>query len=468
MPHGCDHGCMVSPQHRRPPGPRGAAAAATFAALLSRPLATMVRLNGRYGEAASMPMGARRYFYLLTRPEHAEHVLAAHQDRYVKAITYRLLEPLLGAGLVTSEGEVWRRHRRLIQPVFARRHVTSFAPLMVAEARRVVDRWDSLPDGAVLNAAAEMNGLTLSVVGRALFGADLTEEARRVAHSMAVLQRASVNPALFPLMWTPNLASSVVSHAPRYGRAVKTVDGVVRRIIAGRRAAPPSEEPRDLLDLLLAARDEDGTALNDAEVRDEVATFVLAGHETTSNALTWSLALLSAVPATRARLEDEVDAVLGDRRPGELDAADLDKLPWTQAVVSEAMRLYPPAWTIEREAVSDDEVCGISVPAGTTVAVPPYLVHRHPETWPNPEGFDPERFLPDRAAGRHRYAHIPFGGGRRGCVGAGFATLEATLVLAALTQRHRLDLAPGRWPRIEPHVTLRPKGGLPMMVYRRR
>jgi cytochrome P450 len=219
-------------------------------------------------------------------------------------------------------------------------------------------------------------------------------------------------------------------------------------------------DARDLLTLLTAARDADGRGLGEREIRDEVSTFLVAGSETTAMALTWSLALLSAYPQARQRLEDEVDAVLGD------GPADPDKLPWTSAVVSEAMRQYPPAWTLERTAVADDEVGGTPVPAGSMVAVPPYLIHRNPAVWPNPAGFDPDRFL-SPAPERHRYAWIPFGGGKRGCIGAGFARQEAVLVLARLCRHYRLDLVGTGLPRPRGFVTLRPAGPVRMRLTRR-
>jgi cytochrome P450 len=234
--------------------------------------------------------------------------------------------------------------------------------------------------------------------------------------------------------------------------------------------------PGDLLDVLLAARAPDGSPLTDAEIADEVATFMLAGHETTANTLSWSLALLSAYPSARQQVEAEVDSVLPDRDP---DADDADKLPWTRAVVAEAMRLYPPAWTIERNALSDDEVCGVRIPAGSLVATPPYLVHRHPEFWADPAGFDPRRFLPGGMAPgsgdghqighpRHRYAYIPFGGGRRACIGSSFAELETVLVLAAVARRYRLELTVRGMPVPSANVTLRPGRRLPMRLLRRR
>jgi cytochrome P450 len=349
----------------RPPGPRGAEAARTLARFASgRPLEACAGLFARYGDTVYLPVPPWQGLYIFSRPEQAEHVLAANQDNYVKPFTYRPLRMMLGNGLLTAEGTTWRRHRRIIQPVFSTRNIAAFAPHLDAGAQRALRRWNGSP---AVEVASEMSALTLDVVGRVLFGADLA---------------------------------------------------------------------------------------------DEIATCLVAGHETTAMALTWSLALLSAYPQARQRLEDEVDAVLCD------GPADPDKLPWTTAVITEAMRLYPPAWTLERTALADDEVCGTPVPAGSMVAVLPYLVHRNPAVWPNPPGFDPGRFLSGTPE-RHRYAWIPFGGGKRGCIGAGFARLEAVLVLARLCRLYRLDLADTALPRPRGFVTLRPAGPVTMALTRR-
>ena len=472
------------------PGPNAAGAAAFIASVLRNPLDGYLRLAGRYGDTIRVPYRPGNSLYLLCRPEHAEHVLAANQDNYVKAFTYRPLRALIGDGLLTSEGERWRRHRRVVQPVFSRRHVTAFGPAMTAAARQLTARWDSLPDGTMINVARQMSALALDIVGRALFGSDLSGEAQMMARAMDAGQRVAVAASFLPLKWGPASTRALKAVARRVGHTSEGVEGPVGRIVSQRRAAarpgPPADPvtgpgataPGDLLDVLLAARAADGSPLTDTEIADEVATFMLAGHETTANTLSWSLALLSAYPSARQQLEAEVDSVLGDRDP---DAGDADKLPWTRAVVAEAMRLYPPAWTIERNALADDEVCGVRIPAGGLVATPPYLVHRHPEFWPDPAGFDPGRFLPDGAAPgppgpgdghqtghpRHRYAYIPFGGGRRACIGASFAELETVLVLAAVTRRYRLELTVRGIPVPSANVTLRPGRRLPMRLLRR-
>lgn len=253
-------------------------------------------------------------------------------------------------------------------------------------------------------------------------------------------------------MSSPQRLRSVLRFVPGVAASTGTLDELVDRMLDAR-LGDPHPEPRDLLDRLITGEH----GLTRDEIRDELLTLVLAGHETTANTLTWTLVLLSRYPAARERLVDEVDAVLGGR---DAEAADVDALPWTRAVVDEAMRLYPPAWTIERDAVVDDDVAGVPVRAGDTVAVSPWLLHRNPDVWPNPEGFDPSRFLP--GADRPRHAFVPFGGGRRICVGAGLAQLEAVLALATFAATHRLDLVPGSQVRTQAGVTLHPRGAVPM------
>ncbi|HTP16733.1 MAG TPA: cytochrome P450 [Streptosporangiaceae bacterium] len=408
-----------------------------------------------------LPVRPCEGLYLFSRPDQAEHVLAASQDNYVKPFTYRPLRLMLGDGLVTAEDPQWRRHRRTIQPVFSRANVASFAAEMDAGAQRAAARWDG---SRAVELASEMRALTLDVVGRVLFGADLIAEAQPLRQALAGGQWLGLLAGLLPLPRGP-ASTRVVRRAARLLGA-GGVQQQVKQLIARRLQQPgarmPASEvtagdqmkcqgPRDLLGLLMAARDADGSALSKQEIRDEIATFLVAGHETTAMALTWSSAPLSAYPQARQRLEDEVDAALGD------GPADPDKLPWTTAVISEAMRLYPPARTLEQTAVADDHVCGTRVPAGSMVAAQPYLIHRNPAVWPNPAGFDPARFLPG-APERDRYAWLPFGGGKRGCIGAGFARQEAVLVLARLCRHYRLGLAGPGLPRPRGFVTLRPDG----------
>lgn len=450
--------------HREPPGPRGPAALALWGRMARNPLRSYERLAARYGDTIMVPYGVNGHFYVLSRPEHFAHILVTRQDNYTKPFTYRPLRAFLGTGLLTAEGELWRRHRRLVQPVFARRHLEPFAAEMTAAARRVTDRLDRKEAGGderPIDLGALVQGLTLDIVGRTLFGTDLGDDAPRVGAAITALQKAALVATFLPTIGSVEATRRAMTLMPGGRKAVGTLERLVRGTVARRRSQPVPDEPHDMLDLLLAARDADGRALSEDEIGDEVATFMLAGHETTANALTWSFVLLSRYPQARERLADEVDAA-----PDTLDAAAADKLPWTRAVIDEALRLYPPAWTIEREAIADDDVAGVRVPAGSTIAVPPYLLHRNAEIWPNPEGFDPGRFMPG-APERDRYAFVPFGGGRRICVGAGFATLEATLLLAELSRRYRLDLMPGAHPEPTAYVTLRPAAPIPVRATRR-
>ncbi len=370
-----------------------------------------------------------------------------------------------------------------------------FGPFMVDATQRMLKNWDELPSGTELRAAHRMSALTLDIVGGALFGADLTGDADEMARAMDAGQRVAVLASLLPLAWGPRSTKAVKLLARRMGHTKEGVEGTVAWMVRSRRSAIGASGPAggvsgggrpeagDLLDVLLEA------GLPDDEIAAEVATFMLAGHETTANALSWSLALLAAFPSARAQLEEEVDSVLGGRVPEPADAA---RLPWTTAVVNEAIRLYPPAWTVERTAVADDVVAGTPVPAGSMVTIAIYLIHHHPRYWPDPAGFDPARFLPSAAtvpsaatlpstatassaatvsaatvADRPRYAFIPFGGGRRACVGQSFAELEAVLVLASIAQRYRLELTPRGLPKPVANVTLRPGQGLPMRLIRR-
>jgi cytochrome P450 len=441
-------------------GPTGRAAVTSWRRLLRDPLDGFVALAQEYGGAVRLPYTRNRAVFLLSRPEHAEHVFVSAEANFRKAFTYRPLRAVLGDGLLTSDGETWRAHRRIVQPVFARRHLDSFVPGITDVTARRISGWQ---DGEVVDAAAEMRRLALDVVGRVLFGADLADEAEPLGVALTRLQAGNLIGAGVALLpgRAGDAALRAARHLPPLAASVRLLDELVDRMVRERRAAPGAEGSPNLLDLLIAGAHGPG-GLSDAELHDEVLTLVLAGHETTAAALTWTLARLALHPDVRADVEAEVDEVLAGRVPA---AGDVDELVLTRAVLQESMRLHPPAWTIERAAVEDDEVAGVPVPAGSTVGVPPYLLHRWPDLWPDPERFDPARFLGQHD--RPRHAYLPFGAGRRICVGAGFATMEATLVLAMLAQRHRLDLLDGQLPRGRAEVTYRPVGRVRMRVTRR-
>jgi cytochrome P450 len=417
------------------------------------PLASYGVLRRNYGDAVRIPLNRNRSFLLLNRPEYAEHVLVRHQDRYVRGFGYLPLQAFVGDGLLTTEGAVWQRHRGLVQPVFSHRHVQSFAPAIVDATRDRVAQW---APGGTIDIVAEMLTLTTDVIGRVLFGMDLSGDAAPVGRAEKRLQTSMAlrAAAIFRTSLTPKQFKSVATRiVPGLGSASQMLESVVTRIIDTRICAP-HDEPSDLLDVLLGAGQNE-KPLSGAEIRDEVMTLIVAGHESATNALTFTLALLSQHPAAYERMVAEVEEVLGGRDP---QAPDVDALPWTRAVVSEALRLYPPAYHVNRDALQDDDISGVPVSAGDTIGISPYLLHRHPEFWPDPERFDPQRFLPGSASTRPRYAYLPFGGGRHICVGASLAQLELTLVLAVISQSARLDLVSTAPLRTRADATLHPAG----------
>lgn len=435
---------------RSPPGPSRTGALWYGAQFFLDPLATYCAAWREYGDAVRLPLTPKRGFFLLNRPEYAEHVLVGHQDRYQKGFTYRPFKAFLGDGLLSSEGTVWQRHRRRVQPMFSHRNMQSFAPAIVEATRNRVVQWTP---GTTIDIAAEMRALTMDVIGRVLFGTDHSGDAASVGRAVSLLQGSLTAAAMLPMMSPKRVRAVTTWIVPGLGRAWQWLESLITGIVDARIGAP-HDEPSDLLDVLMAAG-QDEQPLSRAEIHDEVMTLICAGHETTANALTWALTLLSRYPAACERLIAEVDDALSGRDP---QASDLAQLPWAQAVVSETMRLYPPVWRVQRDAVQDDDIAGVAVSAGDTVGLSPYLLHRHPEFWPNPEGFDPQRFLPGSASTRPKYAYLPFGGGRRICVGAGLAQLEVTLALAVLAQSTRLDLVPTAPLRARADVTLHPHG----------
>ncbi len=410
--------------------------------------------------------------FIIRDPQVARHVLVTNQDNYAKGIDYKILAVLLGQGLITNlDQQHWQKQRRLVQPLFARRHLAPMGTHMTDATADWLDALDRAhAAGEELELGAAMMELTLDVVVRALFGTSIDRRAiDTVGDAMTdVLRAAQANFRVIgmfralsrlPRIEFEDLLHVRWRHRARADAAAAKLDGVVNTFIDGAQARGAKGD--DLLSLLLSARDEDGQAMDRQQVRDEVITFLAAGHETTANAMTWMWLALSKNPAARKRLHDEVDTVLQGRVP---TFEDLDSLPWTQACLEEAMRLYPPVPAVSRMSVADDEIEGIRIPAGSVTVVMPYLIHRNPELWPNPEGFDPERFMPGADKSRHKQSFMPFGAGRRICVGNGFALMEGVLLAAMTAQRFDFDLKPGVVVKREFAITLRPRDGLPVTV----
>ena len=453
-----------------PPGPRGLDNARFVARTTTDFMGPLVEMSSEYGPVSST-FSRGRTLVVLASHGPARHVLISNQDNYVKGIEYELLRIVLGNGLLTAEGEDWRSQRRLVQPLFAKRHIAEFVGYMTDATGDSLDEGPlaGLGEGARLDMNRAMMELTLDVVGRALFGADLTgETARRVGPAMNdVLTLGSRMVRRLPTFLLASLpgfdlrrAIGLNPESIRFQRAVDDLRSVIDELLVEREAGGDPGE--DLFGLMLSTRDPDtGQAMGRDLIADELMTFMLAGHETTSNALSWTFRWLSLNPEARERLTAEVDEVLGGRVPGFDDA---DRLPWTRAVVEESMRLTPPVWMVGRKALEDDEVDGHRIPAGAGAMILIRMIHRDPEVWDNPEGFDPRRFLPENRDQLPRSAYMPFGAGRRICVGSTFALVEATLLLAMISQRYEFDLP--AWAQVpeEAAITLRPKGGLEMIA----
>ncbi len=405
-----------------------------------------------------------RRTFVVNEPSAIRHVLLDNAANYTKSeVGRRLLEPGLGRGLLTSEGETWRRHRRIMAPAFDPRSVAAYAPIMTEVARRLLATWDALPEGSEVDAAAAMMQATLYIISRAMFSSDSDEVVDVVGRGVSQYQ-TKVRPRLLDLLHVPEWLTRLIS--PRHTAGIfDEFDKSVDRLLAAR-GREPHAAPNDSLARLLAARDsETGGGMSAKEVRDQVVTIFMAGHETTAQALSWTWYLLSQHPEAEARLHDELTAVLGGRAPRH---EDIVNLRYTRMVIEESMRLYPPAHTMARQPIAADEVLGHRIPAGAEVLIVPWLLHRKPSLWERPDRFEPERFAPERAASRPRFAYIPFGAGPRICIGAAFAMEEALLILATIAQRYRLHLKPGHPVEPQGLITLRPRYGLKMTLQRRR
>jgi cytochrome P450 len=439
------------------PGPKERFPLEGLLAFWRDPTGSLVRIAGRYGDVSKFRFGLYDE-YLLVHPEQVQRVLVGEHRAFTKGRALAEAKRVLGEGLLTSEGEFHQRQRKLMQPLFAHRRIGTYGAAMVEAGERAAARWRG---GQVLDLQAEMSRLTLGIVGRTLFDADVESEAdeigRALTESIEMLNR-------FMLPFSGLLERLPTATARRLRRARTRLDATIYALIAERRAS--GAEGGDLLALLLQARDEEdrSTRMSDEQVRDEAMTIFLAGHETTAVALTWTWYLLARSPRVEARLHEELAHELGGRSP---TVADLPRLQYTEQVLAESMRLYPPAWVIGRRARADIELDGYRIPAGSIVLLSPFVTHRDARWYPEPLRFDPDRFTPDARALRPRYAYFPFGGGPRICIGEGFARIEAQLLLATLAQRVRLLLAPDQQVALKPRVTLRPRGGLPMTVIRR-
>jgi cytochrome P450 len=419
----------------------------------------MMRQHGDVVRLAVGPPGLRFELYCVFHPDGVRDVLAGSRESYSKATRgFRQIAETFGWGLLTSEGELWQHQRRLVQPLFTRNQIASYAELMAQEAIAVAQGWEPVArDGGGVDANAEMVQFALRVVGRGIFGDDVTKASAVLDAGFAQLNRHMFRRMMSPV---PTPDSWPTPGNRRAARARRAVYAVVDELIAKRTRT--GADGADLLSRLLGAHDpQTGAPMDRQQVRDEALIFLLAGHETTSTALTFTLHLLGCHPNEQRFVQDEIDAVLDGRTPTAADAAALQR---TAMAIKEAMRLYPPAFAIGRRAEVEREIGGYVIPACSHVVVSQFATHRHPEFWEDSEAFEPARFAPDREAARHRFAYFPFGGGPRACIGSQFAMLEATIAIAVLLQRFSVRSEHGPVALDTHGITLRPRGPVPIQL----
>jgi cytochrome P450 len=438
----------------RPPGPGRKLLGGNFIAFRRDSLNFLQSLARRYGDIVYFRMGPQDVFFL-NHPDYIKDVLVTHQDNFIKGRALQRAKRLLGEGLLTSEGDFHRRQKRLALPAFHRQRVASYGTVMTDYAAQIAGGWR---DGETLDISQEMMRLTLAIVGKTLFNADVESEAQEIGHALTEVMN------LFDMMLLP--FSELLDKLPlpqtrRFQKARERLDATIYRMILERRSS--GRDHGDLLSMLLLAQDEEERSggMTDEQVRDEAMTIFLAGHETTSNALTWTWYLLSQHPEVETKLHEEIDAVLGSRLP---TTDDVPQLRYTEMVLAESMRLYPPAWAVGRLAVNDYEVGGYVVPAGSLVLLSQYVMHRDSRFYPDPSRFDPQRWTPLARESRPQYSYFPFGGGPRRCIGEGFAWMEGILLIATLARHWSMRLVPDHPVELQPVITLRPKHGMRMTI----
>lgn len=447
---------------RYAPGPRGNWLFGSFLNVRRGILPFYRQCFSEYGDVIRFRGLPGLYWHLVLNPQHVEHILVRNQQNYRKGKVFDgPIGLITGNGLLTSDGDFWRRQRKLAQPAFHRQRLMGLGETMVAETRKLMPRWDELAkSSAAFDIADDMAKLTLSVAGLTLFSTNVDGEADAFGHALRVAFEfvgMKMRPVVPVPLWVPTPSNRA------FLKSRKHLDSVVYEIIERRRKS--TADTGDLLSMLMNARDEEtGEGMSDLQLRDEVITLLLAGHETTAVTLSWTFYVLTQHPEIAEKLYDEVSAVL---RGGEPTVEHLRQLPYTRMVVEETMRLYPPAWGLPREAINDDEIGGYHIPGKTLVALNQFITHRHPAFWDDPEKFDPERFSPERSARRPQFAYFPFGGGHRVCIGNQFALMEATLIVADLVQRYRFKLVQGHPIEFDEMFTLRPKHGVRVTLERR-
>jgi len=440
------------PAIRRPPGPAPGFIVGRFPLLGPDPLGVFTRWARDFGDIFYYRAGWI-HVYFLNHPDLIESVLISQSQNFAKDKVIQNSRWFLGQGLLTSEGAEWRQQRRLCQPAFHRERLSSYGRTMGAYTEEMLAGW---PQGEVRDIHQEMMRLTMRIVAKVLFSVEVSEDAQKVATALNLLMRHTSG---FRMIMPPPLRHLPLPALVRVKRAVRELDEIVNRIIRQRRSS--GEDTGDLLSMLMAARDEDGSVMTDRQLRDEIMTFLLAGHETTAVSLSWTWYLLSEHPEVAQKLRQELNDVLAGRTP---QFEDLARLPYTDKVVKESMRLYPPAWSLARTAAKEIEIAGYRLPVGANVVMSPWIIHRDPRFFKDPEQFNPDRWTAQTTQQLPRFAYFPFGGGPRLCIGASFAMMEANLLVATIAQRFHLHLIPGHPVDPLPGITLRPRHGMRMEI----
>jgi len=446
---------------RRPPGPKRNNPLLGLLAYRRGRVGFLQNMAQRYGDICYFAIGSQQA-YLLNHPDLIKEVLISKSESFIKGSALQRSKQLLGEGLLTSEGECHRRQRRLAQPAFHRSRVEAYANVMTAYTTRTIADWR---DGQTLDLAEEMMALTLAIVGKTLFDADIESEAGEVGEAITGMLQATDTSSLSSIVIdvlkklpVARKRSGAKARA-KFESAKARLDELIYRLIKDRRR---SGDRGDLLSMLILAQDDDdGGQMSDLQLRDEAMTIFMTGHETTAVTLAWTFYLLSQNPEAEAKLHAELDKVLSGRLP---TMSDVALLPYTEMVLNEAMRLYPPAWALQRTALVDSEIGGYVIPRGSQVLMSQYVMHHDARYFPDPERFDPERWAPALRDARPQFSYFPFGGGLRRCIGDAFAMMEATLLLTQLAQKWRMRLAPGHVVALQPVMSLRPKHGMRMIL----
>lgn len=416
----------------------------------------------QYGDLVRLPIMPNSRAYLLAHPSYAEHVLSTHQELYPKHdIVNKPLNLMMGESILTAEGDSWLKNRRLMQPAFHMKQLASLVDVMVSCTESFIKEWENKSDGEVIDIAEETLKLTLKIAGQTLFSKDISDEDSVLGKAFRTgyeFINYKVNNLWTEPLWVPT------SRNMRFKKAKKTLDDLILDIISYRRQNP--SERNDLLSMLMSARDEEtGEGMSDKQLQNEAITLLVAGHETAASSLAWTWYLLAEHSDIAEKLQEELGTVLNGSNPS---FEKLPQLEYTRRIFDETLRLYPPAWGMVRTPKQDDEINGYLIQKNSIVTVGAFMIHRHPEFWKNPLEFNPDNFLPDKVHQRPKFAYFPFGGGKRICIGQNFALMEATIIIALISQRFKLELLPNQNIEIDPTFTLRPKNGIKVKVWKRK